>query len=94
MTKILDTTISDTGVVVSFSENDKRNPHGVIISMNVGAGDTLTVLTKVGAESLKAIKTYTATGDVTFVSLPDSLRIDRTTDGSSEDSTSYISQID
>lgn len=93
MTQILDTTSSDTGTVISFSDSDKREPQTVVISLQVGSGDVLTLYTKIGAESLKATETYAATEDITFVALPDQIRIDRTTDGGSADSSAYISQV-
>jgi hypothetical protein len=94
VTTILDTTISDTGTVVSFSEADKRTPYGVVISMDVGSGDTLTLYTKVGTQAYIINEAFTADGTKTFIALPDSIRIDRTTDGGTADSTVVCSQID
>ena len=93
MTKILDTTTSNTGTVVEFSASDKKNPATVVIGLSVGSGDTLTVYTKVGEQDYKAVKSYTADDDIAFVTLPDFIRIDRTTDGGSADSTAYISEV-
>ena len=93
-TTILDTATSDTGTVVSFSEADKRNPSGVVISMDVGAGDTLTLYTKLGSQAYIIEDTFTADATKTFIGLPDSIRIDRTVDGGSADSTVVCSQID
>lgn len=93
MTSILDTTSSDTGTQVDFSTSDKKSPQGVAIGLTVGSGDTLTLYTKIGDQAFKAVETYTSDGDISFVALPDSLRIDRTTDGGSADSTAEIIQI-
>lgn len=96
MTTILDTTTSDTGTVVNFSENDKRNPQGIIIGLDIGSGDTLTVYTKTGTLGYRADPdgVYTVSQDVAFNSVPDSIRVDRTVDGGSADSTAVITQVD
>lgn len=92
-TKILDTTTSDTGEVVNFSESDKKAPQGVAIGLDIGSGDTITLYTKFGDQAYRAVKTYTSDDDIGFVALPDSIRLDRTTDGGSADSTAYIIQV-
>lgn len=93
MTKILDTTTSNTGTEIQFSDADKKNPQTITIGLDIASGDELTVYTKVDSQSYKAVKVYTASEDISFYSVPDYVRVDRTTDGGSGDSTAYITQV-
>jgi hypothetical protein len=93
MTKILDTTASATGTEIQFSDADKKNPQTITVGLSVAAGDELSVYTKISEQPYKSIKTYTASEDISFNSVPDYIRVDRTTDGGSGDSTAYISQV-
>ena len=92
MTKILDTATSDTGTVFEFSGVQKRRPQGVVVGVSVGSGDTVTIFSKTGELAYRPTKVVTESKDLTFIGLPDSIRVDRTVDGGSGESLAYIIQ--
>ena len=94
VTKILDSTVTDTGETQSLKNREILGGKGTYIDFEIGAGDTVVLEGKlVSANDFKTVLTVTA--DALFeVDLPHIFRCRRTVDGGGADSTVHIQTPD